>query len=269
MLSSEIIEAIRQLKTDKFNGLNDNLLKRRLEMLALKHQIKDISAFINLLSNDEEFSKQVLLDVTPSVTTMFRDPGLFLRMIRIIKSIINHTENLNIWHIGCADGLEVYSLAILLFENNILDKCEIIGSDINQLLIEKARTGKVPMREFRTFTNQYFAAGGLQSLTEYFSISYEQALLKLAIRRKLQYNEYRLGNCKYIYKADIIFCRNMLYYYQPEQQNTMLEEAIDSLNEKGIICFGVGEAIEHLPASLNLHCLDAQFRIYQLKNVRN
>jgi chemotaxis protein methyltransferase CheR len=262
---TNILNIIKQVHGLNFEGMNKNLMKRRLELLALQYEIKDVNQLINVIANDSEIGINVIQKIAPSVTEMFRDPGLFLRIVRLIKQQIWVHEPIRTWHAGCAKGLEVFSLAILLYENDLLQDAVLSGTDFNDSLITKAKIGKVSMEEFKKYTQNYFAAGGLHSLSDHFTISYNQAILKQYIRKKLHFSSYQLGSNANFQKYHVVFCRNVLYYYNASQQEVMLQELINSTIENGFVCLGIGESIEHLPSSLELNCIDAQFRIYQKK----
>ena len=93
LILTEMMQLIRENHGINLDGINNNLLLRRLELLTLKHNITNVNDLMNILMNQSEKSSNIVQQITPSVTGMFRDPGLFLR---IDRAIIN--QNLDISH---------------------------------------------------------------------------------------------------------------------------------------------------------------------------
>ena len=263
LILTEMMQLIRENHGINLDGINNNLLLRRLELLTLKHNITNVNDLMNILMNQSEKNSNIVQQITPSVTGMFRDPGLFLRIDRAIINQNLDKQTIRIWHAGCAEGLEVFSMAIRLAEVGLLKRSVLYGTDINEYALKKAKNGIVQLSEFKNYSINYMAAGGMSSLTDYFTISYDQAILKQHLRNKIFIGKQQLGLKENFQKYQVVLCRNVLYYYNLEEQNMLLDELVDSIVDKGIICFGINENIENLPASINLKCLDAQYRIYQ------
>ncbi len=263
IILAEMMQLIRENHGINLGGINNNLLLRRLELLTLKHNITNVNDLMNILMNQSETSSNIVQQITPSVSGMFRDPGLFLRLDRALVNQKLDKQTIRIWHVGCAEGLEIFSMAIRLAEVGLLTRSVLYGTDINEYALKKAKKGIVPLSEFKNYSTNYLAAGGMNSLAEYFTISYDQAILKQYLRNKIFIGKQQLGLKENFQKYQLVLCRNVLYYYNIEQQNLLLEELVDSIVDNGIICFGINENIENLPASINLKCLDAQYRIYQ------
>ena len=83
---------------------------------------------------------------------------------------------IRIWHAGCSTGEEVYSLAILLREEGLYDRCRIYATDINEYVLTKAREGIFPLRSMQDYTLNYQRAGGKRSFSEYYTAAYDYAL---------------------------------------------------------------------------------------------
>jgi chemotaxis protein methyltransferase CheR len=263
IIIAEMMQLIRENHGINLDGINKNLLLRRLELLTLKHKITSVNDLMNILMHQSETSSNIIQQITPSVTGMFRDPGLFLRLDRVIVNQKLDKQTIRIWHVGCAEGLEVFSMAIRLAEVGLLTQSVLYGTDINEYALKKANKGIVPLSEFKNYSANYLAAGGTNSLSDYFTISYDQAILKQHLRNKIFIGKQQLGLKENFQKHQLVLCRNLLYYYNLAEQNMLLDELVDSMVDDGIICFGINENIENLTASINLKCLDAQYRIYQ------
>lgn len=83
---------------------------------------------------------QCFLDqLVVSVTSMFRDPGFYLAFRKVVIPLLKQQPTLRIWHAGCASGEEVYSMAILLHEEGLLDRSRIYATDLDQAGLDTAR----------------------------------------------------------------------------------------------------------------------------------
>jgi chemotaxis protein methyltransferase CheR len=86
--------------------------------------------------------------------------------------------SLKIWVAGCSTGEEVYSLAILLKEEGLLERTMIYATDINPQSLEKARRGVMPLDAMRLYTENYQKAGGTRSFSDYYTAAYGGALFE-------------------------------------------------------------------------------------------
>src|SRR5688572_7753800 len=115
--------------------------RRRVERVMMMDKFLSFEEFRYRVKNDKDYFHRVITEISVNVTEMFRDP-LFFKLIR--ERVIPELANLSlirIWHAGCATGEEVYTMAIILLEAGILDKTLLYGTDINPLVLKKARAG--------------------------------------------------------------------------------------------------------------------------------
>src|SRR5215208_7313175 len=95
-----------------------------------------------------------------AVTSFFRDPGFFLVFRQHVVPLLRTYPFIRIWHAGCSTGEEVYSMAILLREEGLYERCRIYATDISEIVLRQARTGIFPLDRLKEYTSCYLKAGG-------------------------------------------------------------------------------------------------------------
>ena len=104
--------------------------------------------------------ERLLLDLSINTTAMFRDPTFYLAFRQKIVPMLRTYPFVRIWHAGCSTGEEVYSMAILLQEEGLYDRCRIYATDINEAVLQRAKDGIFPLTTMQENTSNYIAAGG-------------------------------------------------------------------------------------------------------------
>src|SRR5205085_4763039 len=139
------------------------------------------------------FMEQLLLAVSVHVTSMFRDPEFFLAVRERVIPILKTYPFVRIWHAGCSTGEEVYSMAILLEEEGLYDRCRIYATDMNEYVLRKAREGIFPLASMQEYTANYLRAGGKRSFSEYYTSGYESAIFRSALKQNLVFAHHNLA----------------------------------------------------------------------------
>ncbi len=238
-----LLEAIHLKSGYDFRGYSKGSLTRRiLRRLALS-RLDSISAMQNRLLNDDLFLDLLLQDFSINVTRMFRDPSFFKLLNTKILSELAHLPFIKIWHAGCSSGEEVYSMAILLTELNLYDKARIYATDSNIEVIKKAKKGIYSLDRIRDFTACYQQIGGNRSFAEYYTASYDMAIMKNSLKKNIVYADHNLVTDQTFGEMDLIMCRNVMIYFTKELQNRVIHLFLESLKSRGFLCLGAKETI--------------------------
>ena len=198
-------------------------VRRRITKMMNDLSLKTTEQLSSYLLNRPNGKNEFLQKFTVNVTEMFRDPSFFDFLKSNIFPKLNKLDSINIWSAGCSSGEETISLAIMLHEAGMLDKCNIIGSDISRAILKKAKANTYPARNVKGYSKAYEQANGKGKLDDYYvssgdSISFEPFLLE-----KINYQPINLMNGIFYRHFDLILCRNVLIYFQASLQNKVLD----------------------------------------------
>ena len=119
-------------------------LKRRVDRLLMADRFTSFAELLYRVKTEPGYLAPLVEQLTVNVTEMFRDPTLFKTLREQILPILATHPFIRIWHAGCSTGEEVYSLAIMLEEANLLHKSLLYATDINPTVIENIKKGHVP-----------------------------------------------------------------------------------------------------------------------------
>src|SRR5450432_3397978 len=148
-----------------FRSYSAASLKRRLT--AARHQLQcdTLSALQDKVLRDPKVFTQLLQFLTVQVSDMFRDPSFFRALRERVVPELRTYPSIRVWIAGCSTGEEVYSFAILLLEEGLLDRTTLYATDINPETLRTAELGLYPIERMQSFTENHRLAGGKSSLS--------------------------------------------------------------------------------------------------------
>ncbi len=229
--------------------LGDNktyLLESRLVPVAKKHGIDDLDGLVSAVKGAP--NERLLFDITEAMTT---NESFFFRDNTPFENFKEHTlpfllenraggKTIRIWSAACSTGQEAYSLAMLLKEQGTkLDgwRIEIIGTDLSPTVLEKAKAGVY---------SQFEVQRGLpvQYLVKYFAQVNELWQIDASIRAMVNYREGNLlENFSDLGTFDVVFCRNVLIYFERDTKAEVLEKISQRMPGDGFLYLGGAETV--------------------------
>lgn len=243
-------------------------LKRRLEYRRQAAGLANYAEMLHRILHDHEFLQQLLLDLSINITEMFRDPWVY---VRIRQSVVPHLKTypfIRAWHAGCSTGQEVYSMCILLHEEEVSEKrVQIYATDFNDLVLDKARQAIYPIEVVKEYTANYQKAGGLSSFAEYYTADYESVKINPPLRDRVLFSAHNLATDGVFAEMNIIVCRNVLIYFNKELQNKVMKLFYDSLCPGGFLCLGPKESLRFTDFAEKFDIVGERERIYRKKRV--
>jgi chemotaxis protein methyltransferase CheR len=238
-------------------------IKRRILDILRVEQLMSVSQLREKVGEDIACLNRFILSVSVIVTSMFRDPLFFLSFRERVVPRLREYPFIRIWHAGCATGEEAYSMAILLEEEGLYDKCKIYATDINKNALRKAKEGIFPLKFMQEYTSNYINSGGKSSFSDYYLARYESAIFNQHLKRNLIFSHHNLVSDGVFNEFDIIFCRNVLIYFDPSLQTRVHELIYSSLGVNGILCLGDKETIKFTPHEEKFEELDGEMKIFR------
>jgi chemotaxis protein methyltransferase CheR len=238
-------------------------LKRRVARRMNAEGVTTITALLERVLHDPAAMERLLLDLSINVTSMFRDPTFYVAFRNRVVPLLRTYPFTRIWVAGCSTGEEVYSLAILLAEEELYDRTRIYATDINETVLDRASAGVFPLDRMREYTDNYIRAGGKRSFSEYYLAKYAGALFDRRLTDNVVWAQHNLVQDRAFQEFTAILCRNVMIYFDRPLQNRVHELFHESLERFGILCLGHKETIRFTAFE---HCyeeLDAQEKMYR------
>ena len=248
-----------------FREYNKAHIKRRvLQRLAIS-QISTVTELQNLILRNKEFFREFLNDLSINVTEMFRDPDFYKSFReRIVPKLQTYTF-FKVWHAGCSTGEEVYSLAILMQEEGLLDRCRVYATDFNRKVLEIAREGVYQKADMEEYERNYTLSGGKKKLSDYYKSMYGSVILDKDLSNRFVFADHNLVTDSVFAEVHLILCRNVLIYFDKKLQDKVLKLFHESLAPSGILCLGTKESIKYTLVENLFEVVDEKQKIYKKK----
>lgn len=261
-----LLEAIFQKYKFDFRQYSKSSLKRNCHKAMTQFNLKSFSAIQEKVLNEDNFFQKLIQYITIPVTEMFRDP-LYFAFIR--KELVPHLKtypSLKIWVAGCSTGEEAYSLAIILEEEELLDRTIIYATDINPLSLKKAQEGMYDISEIQKYTKNYQEAGGKKSLSDYYTVAYEAAAFSPRLKKRILFTDHSLATDNVFSEHQFISCRNVMIYFEKELQNRAVKLFYESLTSGGFLGLGEKETLRFSTLAPNFEVYSKPNSIYRKLN---
>lgn len=238
-------------------------LRRRIWKRVYAEGLTTVAGLIEKVLHDPASMERLLLDLSINVTAMFRDPTFYLAFRRKVIPMLRTYPFVRIWHAGCSTGEEVYSMAILLQEEGLYDRCRIYATDINEAVLQKAKSGIFPISTMQENTSNYIAAGGTGTFSDYYTARYDYALFRPALRENVVFAQHNLVTDSSFNHFNVILCRNVLIYFNSTLQERVQNLFINSLEMFGILGLGKKETIRFTSVADHYEELDAEEKLFR------
>jgi chemotaxis protein methyltransferase CheR len=238
-------------------------LKRRIWKRVYAEGLSTVSGLQEKVLHDAGCMERLLLDLSINTTAMFRDPTFYLAFRKKIVPVLRTYPFVRIWHAGCSTGEEVYSMAILLYEEGLYDRCRIYATDINEAVLQRAKEGIFPINTMRENTSNYISAGGSGTFSEYYVAKYDYAIFRPSLRENVVFAQHNLVTDASFNQFNVIFCRNVLIYFNNPLQERVQKLFLDSLETFGILGLGKKETIKYSSVTDNYEVIDQEERLYR------
>lgn len=261
----QFLESIRFVYGYDFTEYSEASVKRRIQAFMDSQKISSVKNLGKMILKDESAFEQFIQEITVNVTEMFRDP-LFYNSLR--KNVIGRLATypfIKIWIAGCSTGEEVYSIAILLREEGLLDRSVIYATDINQQALQKAKEGITPIHHMKAYTGNYIRAGGKFAFSDYYKARYNSVLWDKSLRQNIVFSVHNLAMDKSFNEFQLILCRNVLIYFNQSLQNKVIALFHESLCTFGFLALGNKESLLFSDKRKNFEEIDKREKIF-MKN---
>ena len=226
-----------------FNEYAKASLKRRMHRLFTLDSFPSFAEFRYRVRNDEVYLKRFVEEITVNVTEMFRDPDFYKVLRKEVLPTLATYPFIRIWHAGCSTGEEIYSMAILLQEANLLHKTLLYATDLNPDVLEKAKAGIFPLSGMKQYSENYILSGGTVDFSSYYTTRYDYVKFHRDLSSRMVFATHNLVSDGSFNRFQLILCRNVMIYFEKTLQDRVLQLFDQSLETLGFIALGAKETM--------------------------
>jgi chemotaxis protein methyltransferase CheR len=260
-----LLDAIYQRFQYDFREYGLASVRRRLKQGARALGCETLSGLQDRVLHDPTAFTTLLQYLTVQVSDFFRDPGYFRGFRERIIPILRTYPSIRIWIAGCSTGEELYSFAIVLREEGLLEKAILYATDINPEALRAAEAGIYPVERLKAFTQNHQATGAPCSLATYYTAKYGSAVFDKSLRKNVVFADHSLSTDAVFTETQVVSCRNVLIYFERGLQDRAVGLFRDSLCRRGFLGLGAKESLRFSPHEPTFDVFMREERWYQRK----
>ena len=238
-------------------------LKRRLWKRITAEGMRSVSELQDSVLHDPAMMEKLLLDLSINVSAMYRDPTFYAAFREKVVPVLRTYPFIRIWHAGCSTGEEVYSMAILLEEEGLYERTRIYATDINEVVLQTAKSGIYPAEKMKEYTQNYLRAGGKRAFSDYYVAKYDGAIFTSSLTRNVVFSQHNLVTDRSFAEFHVILCRNVMIYFDRKLQDRVNALFYESLVPFGFLGLGSKESLRFSKYESRYEEVDARDKIYR------
>jgi len=258
-----LLEGIARRYGYDFRGYSRASLTRRIRHAARRENVDTISALQDRILHDPNAMARFVEGIAVHTTSMFRDADVYRALRSEVIPLLRTYPFIRIWHAGCSSGEEVYSLAILLHEDGLYDRCRLYATDFSDSVVERARRGIFSLPAIRQHTVAYQQAGGVRDFSTYYETDASNAVIRQSLRRNAIFSQHNLVCDQAFNEFHLIMCRNVMIYFDMELRNRVHELLFNSLTKFGILSIGKKETLHATPFEDRFEEMGTNLKVYR------
>ncbi len=257
------LEGVFRLYGYDFRDYSSSSIRRRILHMMGNEHLETVSELQSKVLHDSRFMERFLMEVSINVTAMFRDPPFYIAFRKKVVPLLSSLPFIRIWHVGCSTGEEVYSMAILLKEEGLYEKSKIYATDINEVVLDTAKKGIYPLSLMKEYTDNYIKGGCAGYFSDYYTTDNKNAVLAGSLQKNIVWGQHNLVTDSSFNEFDVIFCRNVMIYFNKSLQNRVHKLLYNSLKTDGILGLGTAESVNFTAFEDYYEELDGKMKLYK------
>lgn len=260
-----LLKAIYNVYGYDFSNYSSAHVKRRIQNRLNEDKLNSVSQIKERVLHEPDYANDLLHDLSIRVTEMFRDPEFYLSVRELVIPLLKTWSHLRIWHAGCSTGEEVYSMAILLREEGLYDRVQIYATDFNQLALDHARTGIYKTDQIKKYARNYQNSGAKGDFSDYYYAEHDAAIIDSTLKKNIIWANHNLVTDSDFAEMHMIFCRNVMIYFNQKLQGRVHNLFHTSLVNGGVLCLGSKETIQFSSHERAYENISKRQKIYKKK----
>lgn len=247
-----------------FTNYESKSLKRGIARLITKYDLGSMVGLWTKIMKDRDFFTSCIDDLLVNLTEMFRNPEIWVKIKNDLLEQLKSKPSIRIWHAGCSTGEEIYTMAIVLTHSKLYSKADITATDLSSQAMAKAMAGVYPQllwKKYLASFKQYFPDGKAE---DYFKLEGDDIKIVESLKKNVNYQRHNLVQDKMPKKFDIVFCRNVMIYFDETLKMKVLNLFHSCLEPGGYLIIGYYDMLPDAHKEL-FTLYDATTRIYRKK----
>ncbi|MBS1637562.1 MAG: protein-glutamate O-methyltransferase CheR [Bacteroidetes bacterium] len=247
-----------------FTNYEVKSLKRGIARLITKYNLGSLIGLWSKILKDREFLIGCIDDLLVNLTEMFRNPEIWEKIRADLMEQYKNKSTIKIWHAGCSTGEEIYTMAIVLSQAGLYGRADVTATDLSSAAMAKAMEGNYSSFLWKKYLGafkQYFPGGKPE---DFFEIAEDHVKVKESLKKNISFKKHNLVQDPMNKKFDVIFCRNVMIYFDEVLKMKVLNLFYNCLEPGGYLIIGYYDMLPEQSKELyNLY--DPKTRIYVRK----
>jgi chemotaxis protein methyltransferase CheR len=260
---ASLLDTVHELTGLDFRDYALSSLHRRIQRGVVAERLDCIDALHALIRADVPALGRLAETLTVPVTSMFRDPAFFRAFRSQVVPLLRTHPFLRLWIAGCSTGQEVYSLAILLHEEGLHERSRIYATELQPSTLDQAASGIYPLASMQEYTANYQEAGGTADFSDYYTADASSVILRPHLRKNMVFAVHNLVSDRSFNEFHVIFCRNVMIYFNRTLQQRVHELLYDSLGPWGYLGLGRSESVRFSGFQQRYEVVSERERLYR------
>lgn len=260
---SLLLEAIVRWSGYDFRDYAPTTLKRRIAERMRAEGVETISGLQERVLHDSEALRRLVFALSANANRLFRAPEYFRAMRERVVPFLKTYSFVRLWFPACSTGEDVYSVASILHEEALLDRCMIYATDMSDLALAHARTGAFAVNALEEFANDYRLSGGRASISEFCDWTEGFVQFKESLQRQIIFSTHSLATDASLNEFHAIMARGVLPQFNKSLQYRVHNLFLQSLTRFGFMCLSSAESLHATPHEGAFRKVDEVFPIYR------
>ncbi|MFY0625834.1 MAG: protein-glutamate O-methyltransferase CheR [Reichenbachiella sp.] len=268
-ISDEELEALIQAMHNRygldFSNYEKKSFKRSIVRLMMKNKMTSMLELWGRIIKDKQFFLDSIDDLLVNLTELFRNPDAWIMIRDKILNKFDDKPQLKIWHAGCSTGEEVYTMGIVLEEKKLLPKVSTLATDLSSLALSKAIKGEYSLLIIKQYLKPFLEFYPNRQMEDFFDFNDKFAVIKDDYKKHVRFLNHNLVHDGMEEKFDIIFCRNVMIYFDEQLKVQVLNLFNKCLRPGGYLVIGYYDIMPDAGKEL-FEAFDIRTRIYSKRN---
>ncbi len=260
---SLLLEAIVRWSGYDFREYAPATLKRRIAERMRAEAVETISGMQERVLHDPEALRRLVFALSGNSNRLFRAPEYFRAIRERVVPFLRTYSFVRLWFPACSTGEDVYTVASILLEEGVLDRCMIYATDMSDIALAHARGGTYQAQSLEEFANDYRLSGGRGSISEFCEWNENLVQFKEGLQRQLIFSTHSLATDASLNEFHAIIARGILPQFSKSLQYRVHNLFLQSLTRFGFICLSSAESLHATPHEGAFRKVDEVFPIYR------